>query len=584
MMLCVQGCSIGSNREESSNPLLNKIKNNESVSILINGDSIASSNGAQSWPQLVAQRLKRNYNLQNVYLSNISLPGNGAYAGYVIEKICVPENVDTYDLAILCYGQNDYDQENFPVYYEALIRATIEENPNVQILTILESSQGGYTDNIKIIEEISNYYGIPCVDTIKAFSESGYSMEELTTDLVHPNELGNDIYAETTIETLKNQVFTEEFKQKPLPDYLYKETAAYEYFRYVKKESMIAENSGFSFVVNDGGCAIGIDQIYKTGENKLKLMFNGNTYDLDYDWVHDFEQRHIDKLDINGEDSERKLLITGAEQDLDRLNGVVLTDNSKLSGKTDYESVLAQQIKAEQVMPEKILQFSILDEEANLQSVENGFADAQNYFVGVYAVHEGEYLDISSKSIGNTNEITRYAFYQDISGQHLIEAGCKNTGGWTDEYLATEQVPKNANYVFVTCQNNSEISVSYSNEKRVKKEIAPINIYPNCVLSADGNVYGEDINKDYGNYSIYLYDVTGMDTAEVDTNAIGNPDAFMIFALSDVANARNFTEKGRLNSAGWNETPKVKVHIPQEDNILYVLCQNGTVPVVVVSN
>ncbi len=584
MSVCLQACNFDK-RQEDSNPLFTKIRNKESVSILVNGDSIASSNSTSSWPMLLSQRLKRDYDLKDVYLSNISLPGNGAYGGYVIENVCVPQNVDSYDLVVLCYGQNDYDETLFPVYYEALVRASISDNPNAQVLTILESSQGSYPNKVQKIIEISEYYGIPCVDMIHAFDDSGYGLEELTTDSVHPTNLGHDIYADTILDSLKQNVFVEDFRRANLPKCLYKETEDYEYFCYIDKEKMAEKENELSFVVNHKVSCIGTDRLYETGQNELNVIVDKENYHLSYSWEHPFEQRHINRLNISSEQGEKinEIVIEGNKDALDNFNGIVLSSNSKLPYDSNYTPVLAEKVESESISVENELQNSILDAGATLKSSTGGFEGARNYFVGVYVVREGEYLNISSNTIGDSNTITRYAFYENASGTNLIKGGGRNTGGWSDKYDDVVQVPEGAKYLFVTCQNGSDISVSYSNQKSTTAEISSINMYPSSVLSSDGNVYGSDVNTEYTNYSVYIYDVTGMNYAEVETSAIGNPDTFMIYALSDIENAHNFNKKGRLNSAGWNKTPSVRISISQEYRYLYVLCQNGTTPKVVVS-
>ncbi|MCR4908905.1 MAG: SGNH/GDSL hydrolase family protein [Lachnospiraceae bacterium] len=173
-----------------------KLRSGGDVKILIVGDSIGCSMGVSeenSWEALLKDQLTHDWYGQFTF-KNISLGGNTSYAGYV--SVMDSDDNEEYDLAILCYGEND-STSGFSREYEAIIRALYRKYRHCSLIAILESSQKEETEKIKKIRELSEHYGFPCADTIAAFRDSGEAYENLSTDGVHPNEAGYRLYAET---------------------------------------------------------------------------------------------------------------------------------------------------------------------------------------------------------------------------------------------------------------------------------------------------------------------------------------------------------------------------------------------------
>ena len=84
-----------------------KLKNKEDVNVLIIGDSIGEGSGGeygQLWFQLLENAVEKEYGVK-YRTRNVSFGGNVAYCGYVSSKIFA-DGTD-YDLAVLCYSQND---------------------------------------------------------------------------------------------------------------------------------------------------------------------------------------------------------------------------------------------------------------------------------------------------------------------------------------------------------------------------------------------------------------------------------------------------------------------------------------------
>ncbi len=188
---------ILSNIEEKNNNAYLKLSAGEDINLLIVGDSIS----AQDWTEEIAEQISYHFG-SKCDITNISMGGNTSYAGYVRANILDDRH---FDLVLICFGQNDTDVD-FEIFYEATVRAVLENNPDIKIISVLESSQRTYTEKINKIIEIADYYDASVADTIAEYNNSGYSYEALSPDGVHPGELGKELYLNTVMETIYSQV------------------------------------------------------------------------------------------------------------------------------------------------------------------------------------------------------------------------------------------------------------------------------------------------------------------------------------------------------------------------------------------
>lgn len=277
-----------------------KIKAGVPATIVINGDSIGGTDAKGEWCRTLQDELNETYGC-TTKIENISKPGNSTFAGIVSLEQYITNPGNSADLVILCYGQNDSDEESFAIEYEALIRNTIQANPNAQIVAILESSQKTYTSKINTIINLCNYYGIPYADMIEAFNSSGYAYEELSDDGVHPNELGKSIYAQELYTVISNNLLSKksfwDFKgERPKKRTALSEASEkYRNCRYISAENMQIKNGNISVDIPE--CSIiGLDIMFKKGAHGIKLNISNQDYDMDYSWTYDFSQRHIYKV------------------------------------------------------------------------------------------------------------------------------------------------------------------------------------------------------------------------------------------------------------------------------------------------
>lgn len=190
-------------QKEAEDSFYQKLGDGFDVNVLIVGDSIAENGqGENGWCTLLQNNLRKAYG-NSVSFTNVSMGGNASYAGYV-RTMALNDDVG-YDLAIICYGQND-GADGFSTNYESIIRAIRSKYPDCSIISILESSQRTYTEKMTTLQSICEHYGIPVADTIDAFNNSGKAYDDLTGDGVHPNDAGQEIYFETVKKVIDDNV------------------------------------------------------------------------------------------------------------------------------------------------------------------------------------------------------------------------------------------------------------------------------------------------------------------------------------------------------------------------------------------
>ena len=304
-----------------------KINAGNSPNITINGDSIGGTVNDGEWCTLLEERIESETN-KYIEVTNISKAGNSSFAGIVSWEMLDSTEKMLSDLVILCYGQNDVDDESFAVNYEALIRNTIAGNPNAEIIVILESSQRNYTNKINTIIELCDYYKIPYVDTIKAFKESGYSYEELSDDGIHPNTKGKEIYADAIYEVVQSELLTKQhildFKGERPASKNAKNPEANQYleYDYIPVSHMeVKENTILSDIPK---CQIiGFDRVFFDGKHSITFEVGGESYDVGYSWNYGFEQQHIDKLVTGNFDEGKVSIVFEDTETLERFNGLI---------------------------------------------------------------------------------------------------------------------------------------------------------------------------------------------------------------------------------------------------------------------
>lgn len=278
-------------KKRAEDSFYQKLVDHFDVNVLIVGDSIAEGGqGEKGWCTLLQSNLKKTYR-NNVSFTNISMGGNASYAGYV-RTMALNDDVD-YDLAIICYGQND-GLDGFSTNYESIIKAIRSKYPDCSIISILESSQREYTEKMITIQSICDYYGIPVADTIAAFNTSGKAYDDLTSDGVHPNEAGQEIYYETVKAVIEDNVAASTGKMEDV-DVINEDVSKFDNFIWYGADTDFERVNDKMFTLNVSASGVlGIDYTFESGSNKADIYVDGELYKSPtITFNYDFSQRHI---------------------------------------------------------------------------------------------------------------------------------------------------------------------------------------------------------------------------------------------------------------------------------------------------
>lgn len=192
---------------DQSKTVYEKITNGENINYLIIGDSIGRGSGAstkkETWFRKWEQQLKNEY---GVTAKRHLIVQSGATAFEGLNKLVHTEYLGPMDMTFIVFGENDrkyMDEAQFAYFYEALIRKTKSVYPDSEIITLTESPLDNKAFS-EAIASISAHYHAKNIDLRPAFAESKLSTYELTTDLIHPNDKGYTIYADTIFQATKD--------------------------------------------------------------------------------------------------------------------------------------------------------------------------------------------------------------------------------------------------------------------------------------------------------------------------------------------------------------------------------------------
>ena len=271
-----------------------KLSDGFDVNVLIVGDSIGEGAGTETDGQQWFKKLQtylRAVNKSKVSVTNVSMGGNASYAGYV-RTMALNDDVD-YDLAIICYGQND-GTDGFSTNYESIIRAIRSKYPDCSIISILESSQREYTEKMAIIQNICEHYFIPVADTIAAFNNSGKAYDDLTKDKVHPNDAGQDIYFKTLKDIIDSNVSAYTGKMEDV-EVINADVKKFDNFVWygIDTDFKRVDDTTFTLQTSASG-VLGIDYNFESGDNKADIYADDELYESPtVTFNYDSSQRHI---------------------------------------------------------------------------------------------------------------------------------------------------------------------------------------------------------------------------------------------------------------------------------------------------
>lgn len=261
------------------------------VNVLIVGDSIGAGDGASDnadhrWANLLKTNIESKYGVA-VNLTNVSMGGNSSYAGYV-RTMALDDDI-SYDLVVLCYGQND-SETNFGLYYESIIRAVKIRYPKASIICIQESSQRDYTEKMLTIETIADHYGLPVADTIAPF-QADY--DNLAVG-AHPNDAGYQVYCETMMNVIEPLVTARHGYDPENVEVVNDQVTVFDTFQWFPADQFTREGNTFALAAQTQGVILGIDYNITSGANSCTILVDGVEYAArEVTFNYDFSQHQI---------------------------------------------------------------------------------------------------------------------------------------------------------------------------------------------------------------------------------------------------------------------------------------------------
>lgn len=299
---------------EANYSFYEKLSAGYDVNILLIGDAFATGSGSSGsdarWYNLLADDLEADYMDGtdfdgDVVVTSIAMSGATAYSGYV-RLVGLDDDTD-YDLVIICIGQND-EEEDFALYYEALIRAAESRYEGCEIIAVLESNELNYMDisymdeestneltdesytaKLTAIKTLADYYGIQVADMPEAYVNSGYEYEDLTSDGTYPNDDGHQIYADTIEAVIAENVSAATGKTQT-PSAYNEEVSVYDNFAWFGIEGDDGEtvftqddDLTYTLTLSDSDavgetCVLGLDLTWEYGDNIVYVYVDDVLY------------------------------------------------------------------------------------------------------------------------------------------------------------------------------------------------------------------------------------------------------------------------------------------------------------------
>lgn len=295
--------------------------------VLIVGDSIGEGAGASDpalkWYKYLTPYMKETYGVR-MKITNVSMGGNTSYAGYA--RVMALDDEEDYDLAIICYGEND-KPEDFSLYYESILRAVNHKYPSCKLITILESSQRDYTDKIRTIQSLSEHYDAYVADMIAAFRDSGKPYEELCDDGTHPNDAGQKVYYETVRACLDAYYADREQMTEHVVEAVNQEIVFLDNFQYYSAgDFRKVDEYTYELKADIPLSMLGIDYTSVKGINQITVCVDGeNVCDKQIGWENDFTLRIIEVAADECEVRSAIRIVFSSKEQMDAFHGIIFS-------------------------------------------------------------------------------------------------------------------------------------------------------------------------------------------------------------------------------------------------------------------
>ena len=273
-----------------------KLADHENINLLVVGDSISEGVGASDKSLTFANRLR--VWLQDQYgckvnLNNQALSGTASTYGYARTKLL--DDQIPYDLIVICYGHNDSEQ-NFALYYEALLRALHTKYPHASLVAVAEHTQRDTSNNpsnkMRIIENLCSHYGADIADIAMAFNANrGSSL--ISVDGLHPNNEGHLMYAATIKSVIdQNAGARKGFQGIVAP--ADRNVTQFDYITYFYKDQF--QRSGNTYTMNVPSSQSGyvlVDTSLSTGINVVTVSMDSTNLRWSNGRVYTYDQKEF---------------------------------------------------------------------------------------------------------------------------------------------------------------------------------------------------------------------------------------------------------------------------------------------------
>lgn len=306
-------------------PLYNtykRLNEDKSLNVVYFGSSVTAGHGASdisgTWRSKVGSWFTSTFPDAEINSYNASISNSGSMLG----AFRCEHDVTSLspDLVFIDFAANDaYCQTadaDIEIYFEHIIRTIKQKNPkcDIVVLYITDQSNARNTSNgllpqAVVQDKIAKYYGISSVSVGQSLCEKfDYtSDEEWATyfyDIVHPTNIGYNVYFEVIREYLETNLIYGDAYTETIPDYILKEKLSQTEFspKYILPSKMN--------IVNNINWEISGDSYWDTSSkyegylyptsnnNELTISFKGNhaalftQYSIDDRLTYSFDNNH----------------------------------------------------------------------------------------------------------------------------------------------------------------------------------------------------------------------------------------------------------------------------------------------------
>ncbi len=201
--------SAESEKQGTGNSFYQKLKNGEDVKIWIFGDRSAydETEESDSWPEIFASKLENRYGV-HVEIENFSLAGdNDSLSHYSLIQNRLGSSTDA-DAIFLSMGYYD-NPFDFPLYFEAILRAIHLRAPAAECISLIESAaltapEGGADEIATLTKKLTEHYGGLCISLAEAVGVSGQDYQLFTNGGLELTKEGQELYASWILKCVES--------------------------------------------------------------------------------------------------------------------------------------------------------------------------------------------------------------------------------------------------------------------------------------------------------------------------------------------------------------------------------------------